>query len=75
MGLSEARSDRHWGAGATLGARRGIWSATGAPLHTWPRSEQAVDVIHKAVYSLVTGWVADRAVRSRLEPRVATTSH
>lgn len=93
----------HWGTGATLGALRGVWSATGlrgprasvahtvvrlatdqtlenatgvgAPPHTWPRNEQVIDVLHKAVYSWVTGWVADRAVPPRLESRMATTSH
>jgi hypothetical protein len=34
-----------------------------------------VDVLHKAVYSCVTGWVADRAMSSQLESRTATTSH
>ena len=93
----------HWGTGATLGALRGMWSATGlrgpraslshtivrlatdqtlenatgigAPPQTWPRSEQTTDVLHKAVYSCVTGWVADRVVPSRLESRMAPTSH
>ena len=93
----------HWGTGATLGALRGMWSATGlrgpraslshtvvrlatdqtlenatgigALPQTWPRHEQVVDVLHKAVYSWVTGWVADRAVPSRLEARMAPTSH
>ena len=93
----------HWGTGATLGALRGLWSATGlrgprasmshtvvrlatdqtlenatgmgAPPQTWPRHEQVVDVLHKAVYSWVTGWVADRAVPPVLESRTATTSH
>jgi len=46
----------------------------GAPPQTWPRSEQVVDVLHKTVYSLVTGWMADRAVPPRLESRMATTS-
>jgi hypothetical protein len=93
----------HWGTGATLGALRGLWSATGlrgpraslahtvvrlatdqtlenatgmgAPPSTWPPSEQVLDVLHKAVYSCVTGWVADRTVPSRLESRTAPTSH
>jgi hypothetical protein len=93
----------HWGSGATLGALRGLWSATGlrgpraslahtvvrlatdqtlenatgmgAPPSTWPRSEQVLDVLHKTVYSCVTGWVADRAVPPRLESRMAPTSH
>ncbi len=47
----------------------------GAPPQTWPRGEQVVDVLHKAVYSCVTGWVADRAVPPRFESRTATTSH
>jgi hypothetical protein len=47
----------------------------GAPPQTWPRGEQMVDVLHKAVYSCVTGWVADRAMSSQLESRTATTSH
>lgn len=47
----------------------------GAPPQTWPRGEQVVDVLHKAIYSCVTGWVADRAVPPRLESRTATTSH
>lgn len=32
----------------------------GAPPWTWPRAELAVDLLHKSVYALVTGYVADR---------------
>ncbi|WP_223189835.1 hypothetical protein [Nonomuraea terrae] len=34
-------------------------TGVGAPPQTWPRRELAVDVLHKAVYGLVTGAVAD----------------
>jgi hypothetical protein len=50
-------------------------SGAGAPPPTWPAGEQVVDVAWKAVYSLVTGAVADRAVRPVLESRRGTTSH
>ena len=50
-------------------------TGVGAPPHTWPRSEQLVDVTHKAVYSLATGVVADRLVSPRLEVRRGATSH
>ncbi len=50
-------------------------TAVGAPPWTWPRQEQMVDVLHKAVYSFVTGWVADRLVPPLRESRTGTTSH
>ncbi len=34
-------------------------TGVGAPPPTWPRGELAVDLVHKAVYGFVTGWVAD----------------
>ena len=34
-------------------------TGVGAPPQTWPRSEQVVDVLHKAVYAFTTGAVAD----------------
>lgn len=37
-------------------------TGVGAPPSTWPRSERVVDFVHKALYSLVTGAVADRLV-------------
>jgi hypothetical protein len=37
-------------------------TGAGAPPWTWPRDEQAVDVLHKAVYAFVAGAVADRLV-------------
>ncbi len=50
-------------------------SGAGAPPHTWPVREQVVDVAHKAVYSLVTGLVADRLVAPRLRSQRGTDSH
>lgn len=44
-------------------------TGVGAPPQTWPRSELALDVLHKAVYGLVTGLVADAlAARDGLGP-------
>ncbi|WP_219509002.1 hypothetical protein [Nonomuraea ceibae] len=34
-------------------------TGVGAPPQTWPRRELAVDVLHKSIYGLVTGPVAD----------------
>ncbi len=34
-------------------------TGVGAPPETWPREELVVDVLHKAVYAVVTGAVAD----------------
>jgi hypothetical protein len=50
-------------------------TGVGAPPRTWPHREQVVDVAHKAVYSLVTGLVAERLVAPALERRRGTTSH
>lgn len=37
-------------------------TGVGAPPWTWPRDEQVIDVVHKAVYSLATGAIADRLI-------------
>lgn len=50
-------------------------TGVGAPPRTWPRRERAVDLAHKAVYSLVTGVVADRVVAPTLESHRGTVSH
>jgi hypothetical protein len=50
-------------------------SGVGAPPRTWPRQEQVVDVLHKAVYSFATGVLAERLVPPELESRRARTSH
>ncbi len=38
-------------------------TGVGAPPWTWPREELIVDVVHKGVYALATGAVADALVR------------
>jgi hypothetical protein len=50
-------------------------TGVGAPPQSWPVEEQLVDVIHKAVYSIVTGIVADRWIAPVLESRRGATSH
>ena len=50
-------------------------TGVGAPPRTWPAREQAVDVLHKAVYSVVTGLVAERIVPAALESRRGRVSH
>ncbi|MDD7918965.1 hypothetical protein [Actinomycetospora callitridis] len=50
-------------------------TGVGAPPHTWPWREQAVDVAHKAVYSLVTGVVVERLVAPDLESHRGRVSH
>jgi hypothetical protein len=47
----------------------------GAPPRTWPAPEEAWDTAHKAVYSLVTGVIAERLVAPSLESRRGTLSH
>ncbi len=37
----------------------------GAPPWTWPRNEQIIDILHKAVYAFTTGAVVDRLVTQR----------
>src|SRR3954452_7211989 len=50
-------------------------TGAGAPPATWPRGERVVDFAHKAVYSFVTGLVADAWITPRLESRRGTHSH
>lgn len=50
-------------------------TGVGAPPATWPTGERVVDVAHKAVYSFVTGMVADAWLPPRLESRRGTDSH
>ena len=49
-------------------------TGVGAPPHTWPRGEQGIDVLHKAIYSFVTGAISDLVIPAR-ESRAGTTSH
>jgi hypothetical protein len=37
-------------------------TGVGSPPWTWPVDEQVIDLLHKAVYAVVTGVVADRLV-------------
>lgn len=50
-------------------------TGVGAPPATWPAFERRVDVAHKALYSVVTGLVADRWIAPRLQSRRGVTSH
>lgn len=50
-------------------------TGVGAPPSTWPVQEQVVDVLHKAVYSTVTGMVADRWIAPHLRSLRGPTSH
>ena len=50
-------------------------TGVGAPPHTWPRDEQLIDTAHKALYSVVTGIVAERLVRPDLQSLRGRRSH
>src|ERR671912_1292811 len=50
-------------------------TGAGAPPTSWPRQEKLVDVVHKTVYSVVTGSLADRWIPPTLQSRRGTTSH
>lgn len=50
-------------------------TGAGAPPASWPAEETAVDLLHKAVYSLVTGVVADRLIAPVLTSDRGRTSH
>jgi hypothetical protein len=50
-------------------------TGVGAPTRTWPIQEQAIDLLHKAVYSVTTGVLVDRLVAPRLEWRRGIASH
>jgi hypothetical protein len=54
-----------------LSADQTLENATGvgAPPRTWPREERALDVLHKAIYSVVTGVIAERLVKPDLQSR------
>ncbi len=39
-------------------------TGVGAPPWTWPADEQAIDLLHKAVYAFATGALADRLITS-----------
>ncbi len=50
-------------------------TGVGAPPRTWPRKEHVIDVLHKGVYALVTGLLADWLVAERQRPLPGRTSH
>jgi hypothetical protein len=50
-------------------------TGVGAPPATWPRDERAIDILHKAIYSVTTGLVADRMIAPALQSRRGTVSH
>jgi hypothetical protein len=50
-------------------------TGAGAPPSSWPAKEQAVDIAHKGVYSLVAGLVADRWIPVALTSRRGQVSH
>ena len=50
-------------------------TGVGAPPATWPREEYAIDVLHKAIYSVTTGLVADRMIEPSLQSRRGIISH
>jgi hypothetical protein len=50
-------------------------SGHGAPPPSWPTGEQVVDIAHKAVYSAVTGVVADSWIRPALTSTRGRHSH
>ena len=49
-------------------------TGAGAPPHTWPTGERVVDVLHKTVYAVATGVVADRLLAPSLQSRSGRTS-
>jgi hypothetical protein len=50
-------------------------TGVGAPPSTWPPDEQVVDVLHKAIYSVTTGLLAERLIRPNLQTRRGRRSH
>lgn len=66
-----------WHTVIRLGFDQTIENATGvgAPPATWPTGERTVDVLHKAVFSVVTGMIADRVLRPVLISARGRTSH
>lgn len=50
-------------------------TGVGAPPASWPTGENIVDVGHKALYSIVTGMVADRILPPALASTRGRTSH
>lgn len=66
-----------WHAVVRLAVDQTVENATGvgAPPRSWPAGERAADVLHKAVYSVVTGAVADRLLPPVLASGRGRVSH
>ncbi len=60
-----------------LGFDQTLENATGvgAPPADWPPPERRIDVLHKGVYSAVTGLLADRLIPATLRSQRGRTSH
>lgn len=50
-------------------------SGVGSPPHTWPKQEQILDTLHKALYSFVTGAVADAIISPKRMSTTGVRSH
>jgi hypothetical protein len=50
-------------------------TGVGAPPSTWPPDERVIDVLHKAIYSVATGLLAERLIRPDLQSRRGRRSH
>ncbi|GAB3355559.1 hypothetical protein GCM10027300_24070 [Modestobacter lapidis] len=61
-----------WHASVRLATDQTLENATGvgSPPWTWSRQDLVVDLLHKAVYSLATGLVADRLIPPERSSRV-----
>ena len=66
-----------WHTAIRLGFDQTVENATGvgAPPATWPAAELAVDVLHKTVFSVATGVVADRLLAPVLASGRGRRSH
>ena len=66
-----------WHTAVRLGFDQTVENATGvgAPPSTWPASEQAVDILHKAVFAAITGAVAERLLPPTLQSQRGRISH
>ena len=47
----------------------------GVPPWAWPRQKQTIHILHKAIYSFVTGWITDRVITSSSVAKAGTISH
>ena len=63
--------------GVRLATDQTVENATGvgAPPRTWADHEELLDVVHKGIYALVTGLVAESLVRPELASRRGRASH